>query len=201
MDTRVRWRLISRNFPRAIKCSGIILYLVIVSTVSLEGVAQESDDAAASLRAAAKQGNADAQYDLGWMYAGGRGVAQDNVEAVWWFRMAAEQGLAAAQYILGVAYAAAQGVAQDDVEAVWWFRMAAEQGNADAQRDLGWMYASGRGVAQDYAEAYGWIGTAAAQRQGGTLDDRRALLGHMTPFQVERGEELEREYREKYVMR
>ena len=45
--------------------SGIILCLVFGSTVSLEGVAQEFDGAAASLCAAAEQGNAEAQYDLG----------------------------------------------------------------------------------------------------------------------------------------
>ena len=164
MDTRMTWRSISQCPPRAMGRSRIILCLVVISTVSLEGVAQESEEVA-QLRADAAQGDTEAQYNLGMMYVNG------------------------------------QGVTQDEEEAVHLFHMAAEQGNADAQRDLGWMYASGRGVAQDYAEAYAWIGTAAAQRQGGTLDDRRALLGHMTPSQVERGEELAREYREKYVTR
>ena len=44
--------------------AGIILCLAILSTVSLEGVAQESDDAVASLRAAAEQGDVEAQYHL-----------------------------------------------------------------------------------------------------------------------------------------
>ncbi len=92
MDTRMSWRLISQNFPRAMGRSGIILCLVIVATVSLEGVAQESDDAVASLRAAAERGDADAQYELGLMYLEGLGVKQDNAEAYAWIRTAAAQG-------------------------------------------------------------------------------------------------------------
>ncbi len=68
MDARMRLRLISRSFPRAMGRSGIILGLVIGSMVSLEGVAQEMDYAAALLRAAAEQGDASAQYNLGLMY-------------------------------------------------------------------------------------------------------------------------------------
>ena len=72
--------------------SGIILGLVIGSIVSLEGVAQEIDDAAALLRAAAEQGDASAQYNLGLMYLEGQGVKQDNAEAYAWIRTAAAQG-------------------------------------------------------------------------------------------------------------
>ncbi len=92
MDARMRLRLISRSFPRAMGRSGIILGLVIGSMVSLEGVAQEVDDTAASLRAAAEQGDASAQYNLGVMYLEGQGVKQDNVEAYAWIRTAAAQG-------------------------------------------------------------------------------------------------------------
>ena len=41
----------------------------------------------------AKQGNAQAQFNLGKMYAKGQGVRQDDAQAVQWFRKAAEQGL------------------------------------------------------------------------------------------------------------
>ncbi len=92
VGARMRLRLISRSFPRAMGRSGIILGLVIGSIVSLEGVAQEIDDAAALLRAAAEQGDASAQYNLGLMYLEGQGVKQDNVEAYAWIRTAAAQG-------------------------------------------------------------------------------------------------------------
>ena len=43
-------------------------------------------------RPLAEQGNANAQYNLGVMYANGNGVPQDDVEAVKWYRLAADQG-------------------------------------------------------------------------------------------------------------
>ncbi|WP_048954519.1 tetratricopeptide repeat protein, partial [Haemophilus influenzae] len=67
---------------------------------------------------AAEQGYANAQANLGSMYAIGRGVKQDVFEAVKWYRKAAEQGDAKAQLNLGVTYAKGQGVKQDDFEAV-----------------------------------------------------------------------------------
>jgi hypothetical protein len=40
----------------------------------------------------AEQGHADAQYNLGAMYADGEGVPQDNVRAYAWWSVAATQG-------------------------------------------------------------------------------------------------------------
>lgn len=44
-------------------------------------------------RIQAKQGDVDAQFILGFMYANGKGVSQNDMEAVKWFKKAAEQGL------------------------------------------------------------------------------------------------------------
>ena len=52
-------------------------------------------------RAAADQGHAEAQYNLGNMFEQGRGVAQSDVEAARWWQKAADQGHAGAQYNLG----------------------------------------------------------------------------------------------------
>ena len=41
---------------------------------------------------AAEQGDADAQYNLGLMYANGQGVPQDNVYAHMWFNLGAANG-------------------------------------------------------------------------------------------------------------
>jgi len=40
----------------------------------------------------AEQGDARAQYNLGWMYANGKGVIQDNLYAHMWSNIAASQG-------------------------------------------------------------------------------------------------------------
>jgi uncharacterized protein len=101
------------------------------------------------LRPLADQGNNDAQFNLGFMYAKGHGVTQDYAEAVKWFRLAAEQGYARADGILGYMYSNGQGVQQDYAEAVKWYRKAAEQGSALGEGPLGIMYMLGQGVPQD----------------------------------------------------
>ena len=80
----------------------------------------------------AKQGNADAQFNLGLMYHEGQGVPQDYKTAVKWYKLAAEQGDANAQTNLGNAYGRGQGVIQDNLYAYMWFNIAASSGNKDA---------------------------------------------------------------------
>ena len=90
-----------------------------------------------NILAGALNGNADAQYNLGIMYASGLGVIQDYNEAVKWFRLSADQGYARAQVILGLIYANGQGVTQDYVRAHMWFNIGASSGdkNAVSNRD------------------------------------------------------------------
>lgn len=57
-----------------------------------EGVARDHGKAVQLYCAAARQGNARAQYRLGWMYANGRGVARDDGLAAAWFKLAADKG-------------------------------------------------------------------------------------------------------------
>ena len=57
-----------------------------------EGVARDAARAAALYCEAARMGDADAQFSLGWMYANGRGIPRDNRLASLFFGMAAEQG-------------------------------------------------------------------------------------------------------------
>ena len=78
----------------------------------------------------AKQGIAEAEYNLGLMYSKGEGVPSDDKEAVKWYRLAAEQGLAQSQTNLGLMFGKGQGVEQDYKEAVKWYRLSAGQGLA-----------------------------------------------------------------------
>jgi len=82
-----------------------------------------------------EQGDAEAQNNLGLMYANGRGVTEDDEEAVRFYRLAAEQGNAAAQSNLGLMYANGEGVPQEYVRAYMWFDLAAAQGWALAQTE------------------------------------------------------------------
>jgi TPR repeat protein len=114
-------------------------------------------------RLAADQGHANAQANLGTMYAKGQGVKQDHVEAVSLYQKSADQGHADAQFNLGCMYMNGHGVKQDHGEAARWFRKSADQGDANAQSNLGFMYGNGQGVKQDLGEALAWFRKSAAQ--------------------------------------
>ena len=90
-----------------------------------------------NILAEALNGNADAQYNLGIMYASGLGVIQDYNEAVKWFRLSSGQGNAQAQDIYGLMYASGRGVTQDYVRAHMWLNISASSGNtlAESNRD------------------------------------------------------------------
>ena len=110
----------------------------------------------------AANGDASAQYELGFMYDRGLGVRQDYKEAASWYRKAAEQGNASAQFHIGQMCDIGNGVPQDYEEAASWYRKAAEQGDALAQIHLGFLYDHGQGVPVDMVQAYKWYSLAAA---------------------------------------
>ena len=116
---------------------------------------QKGDYAAALqiLRPLADQGNADAQFNLGSMYAEGRGVPQDLEQSAIWDLKAADAGNAAAKMVvgfkcfsLGVRYYNGFGVPQDYKRAAVWYRKAADRGTPVAEFALGGMYEKGQGV-------------------------------------------------------
>lgn len=111
----------------------------------------------------AEQGNADAQFHVGLIYANGQGITKNDKQAADWFGKAARQGHKEAQTKLGFMYATGKGVTQNYNTAVYWCYQAAEQGEVIAQYNLGLMYAKGQGVAQDNKLAFSWYSKAAAQ--------------------------------------
>ncbi len=86
-----------------------------------------------SRRAAAEQGDPDAQNELGEMYARGEGVAKDFRQAAKWYRLAADQGHGPAQLNLGRAYANGLGVPGDHIRAHLWLNLASTSGDEDAR--------------------------------------------------------------------
>src|SRR5882724_4379757 len=62
-----------------------------------EGVPKDMLKAAALYCTAARAGNADAQFNLAWMYANGRGVPKDDAAAGALFALAAQSGHAQAR--------------------------------------------------------------------------------------------------------
>ncbi len=138
-------------------------------------------------RKAAMQGNANAQYRLGWMYAHGHGVNLNNSFAFSWY-LRANKHSRKAQYAVGWMYEHGLGVKQDFIQALQWYRKAATedyvaqynlgrmyegakevfqdytQGYPKAQNQLGVMYQEGCGVTQNDTEAINWYRKAAEQR-------------------------------------
>ena len=117
----------------------------------------------AALRQSAASGDADAQNNLGFMYASGQGVPKDFAEAARWYRKAADQDYPDAQNNFGVMYNNGQGFPRDYAEAIRWYRKAADLGDVKAQYNLGQLYRHGSGVKQDYVEAALWYRKAADQ--------------------------------------
>jgi hypothetical protein len=143
----------------------------------------------------AEQGNALAQFGLGYVYEHGQGVPHDFVQAAKWYRLAAEQGNADAQLKLGTMYNSGWGVPKTYAEAAKWWQLAADQGLAVAQHHLGGMYYSGKGVPKDYVLAHLWFNLAAAQGIEDAVKARDAVAKLITPDQLGKAQQLAREWK------
>jgi len=150
----------------------LALALVGCSKNSQAQNAQPAEQAIDALRAKAEQGDAEAQHELGEIYATGRGIPRDHVKGFEWYLKAANQGHIKAQYALGFAYQFGIGTAQNSNEAVKWYKKSAEQGDVNAQATLGNTFYGGRGVPKDGAEAVKWYLQAAVQ---GDIDSQKYL--------------------------
>ena len=74
-----------------------------------------------------------------------------------------------------------------------------EQGNATAQYSLAVMYAKGQGVPQDYIYAHMWFDIAASSGNKDALKNRDIVAKRMTPSQLVKAQDLDREcVRKKY---
>ena len=141
-----------------------------------------------TLKTKAKQGDSNAQYELGIYYSSGEVLPTDNQLAVHWILRAAEQGHAEAQTEMGLRYALGDaedvnmaGVLQNSNQAVYWLRKAAKQENVDAQFALGvfltgsklvtmaqvivhpWRKALENDIPSDYINGVYWLRKAAEQ--------------------------------------
>ncbi len=133
------------------------LFVSILSSPVLAGftegvAAYESGNvplAVKEFRAAAEEGHADSQFNLGLMYEQGIGVSKDEKEAVDWYLKAALQGNAYAQFNLAVLYENGRGTDVNFAQAHQWYRKAAVQGDGLAVGNLGMLYLRGQGVEKD----------------------------------------------------
>jgi len=113
-----------------------------------------------SLRLAAAQGDASAQFEVASRLAEGKGTDQDLKEAADWYQRAASNGFAMAQFRLGTLYERGLGVKVDRQRAKVWYERAATQGNVKAMHNLAVLTASATPKA-DYKAAVRWFSIAA----------------------------------------
>jgi uncharacterized protein len=128
----------------------ILLSLILAPAAAL---AQESADDFTETLANAEKGDAQAQFDVGYVFATGEGVEQDEVRAFFWYEKAAAQNHTSAQYKLGMAYLHGEGVSSDLQKALDLITLAADKNLAEAQYDLAVLYDEGKGTAEDNGRA------------------------------------------------
>jgi TPR repeat protein len=150
----------------AISAAGVVVLIGAVigwHLVKIQTSRQTLAKAAATTRAQAEQGNAEAQSHLAHMYYYGEGIGQSYLEAARWYQKAADQDDPKAEYAIGYMYEHGQAMAKSEVEATRWYQKAADNGYAKAEYVVASRYYYGQGVPQNYAEAVRWYRKSADQ--------------------------------------
>ena len=155
----------------------ILLVCGIATGAHLSAVPMQAQDVA-SLRKQAKEGNAEAQYELAESYFTGTGVSKDTKQGLEWLRKAAEQDHPPAQLALSRLYRNSheQNIPKDPKQGLIWLRKSADHGYAAAELDLALLYRDGdgdTGIARNSHEAATWFRRAA--RQPGSEKSRADL--------------------------
>ena len=114
-------------------------------------------EAARWLLAAAEQGFAKSQENIGLVYLDGDGVEQNDELAAKWLTQAALQGQMKAQLTLGLMTLAGRGVAESQNQGMKWIEQSAERGSVQAAMALAKAYEQGLyGKPKDIQQAKHW---------------------------------------------
>ena len=150
------------------KLAVIAALALLCGTVS----ASDIDDAIQSMRAGdfaeaycilkpyAERGDAEAQYNIGWMYLNGYGLAMNDSLALEWWQRASDQGYTDASFSIAMLYSLGEGQVRKDMDkAIDYYLLAAEAGHEDARQILRSMLARDdkymRKRKQDIISTYG----------------------------------------------
>lgn len=137
----------------------------------------------AEIKALAQQGNADAQYKLGWALCCGDTAEEDFDRAMYWFLQAALQGHPKGLWKVGNKFEE-----DDPKQAIVWYQKSAEAGYSAAQWWLGVKYRQVEGVEQDNRQALYWFQKVAEQDDAAACES----LGRM----YEAGEGVEQNWQQ-----
>lgn len=156
---------------------GLVVALVALSFPHPGACAADGSFIENKYRAAARKGDARAQFYIGMIYEDGIGRKPDPVKAFEWYIKSADAGYPPAQFKTGLFYETGRGRVKDLSKAAIYYSMAAEGGQAEASYNLALMYDSGRGVARDREKSLQLLEQAA---QAG-LVPAMTRLGAMLP--------------------
>ena len=123
----------------------VLLFMILHAVFHPAALASDLDDAVDAMRSGdfaeaycimrplADDGDADAQYNIGWMYLNGYGLRVNDSLALEWWSKASEQGHADASFSIGMLYSLGEGeVPKDESIAIDYYLQAAENGQEDA---------------------------------------------------------------------
>lgn len=110
---------------------------------------------------AASELDANAAFNLGYMYGSGDGLPRNDKKAVFWYEQAIEQGNTAASNNLGYIYENGYCVTKNLKKAIHHYRISANQGYSKSQHQLGFLYQFGKGVYKNPEIAAMWYEKAA----------------------------------------
>jgi len=121
------------------------LFILFSIAAFSSAVAEDIDDAVEAMRSGdfaeaycimrplAESGDADAQYNIGWMYLNGYGLRVNDSLALEWWHKASGQGHTDASFSIGMLYSLGEGeVPKDEDKAIDFYLLAAEDGQDDA---------------------------------------------------------------------
>ncbi len=140
----------------------VVLIFAVAAAFACSLVSAQTQNFAA-LRKQAKEGNAEAQYELAKDYYTGTGVSKDSKQGLEWLRKSADQGHPGAEFALAVLYR--KGELKDPKQGLVWLQKSAVHNNGAAEYELGCLFRDGEGgVSKNPHEAALWLRKAARQQ-------------------------------------
>lgn len=137
------------------------------------------------LKPYAESGDAEAQYNIGWMYLNGYGLAMNDSLALEWWQRASDQGYTDASFSIAMLYSLGEGQVRKDMDrAIDYYLMAVEDGHEDALMIIRSMLVrddkSVRDRKKEIVKTYGYLlgplfdvkVSRANVRRGPTLEDK-----------------------------
>jgi len=153
---------------------GLYIVFLLLALVVQSSRAGDVSDAISAMRAGnfaeaycvlkpyAEAGDAEAQYNIGWMYLNGYGLMMNDSLALNWWQRASDQGYTDATFSIAMLYSLGEGQVERDMDkAIEFYLMAVEDGHEDANMIIRSMLARDdkaiRKRKQEIIRTYGYL--------------------------------------------